>query len=209
MRWGGTSDHGITGAFSQIIVDRATVIWDTTCPDVHGTTKFIATEYIDRWYNLANSPFPFMNNLDTCPWANYTLMDDGTVKVVNSEIRWTDGVRKYATGTAVLNENEPGTLSVAFGPIQPTSTGENYIVLDTDNTQFSYVWSCADICEATRCGSRPLLWVLDRDYSYTTAEVNAKVDEALAIVRNFGYSESSIETVKSLVHVSVQENCDY
>jgi len=49
---------------------------------LNGSANFVAEQYIDRWYNLANTPFPFMNTKNRCPWANYTLESDGSVKVV-------------------------------------------------------------------------------------------------------------------------------
>ena len=67
---------------STTSADRATTIGGEPCPDVHGSANFVAEQYIDRWYNLANTPFPFMNTKNRCPWANYTLESDGSVKVV-------------------------------------------------------------------------------------------------------------------------------
>jgi len=102
---------------------------------LNGSANFVAEQYIDRWYNLANTPFPFMNTKNRCPWANYTLESDGSVKVVNSEVLWWKNERKYATGKAYVNPDLPGTLDVAFGPVQPDPHGDNYIILDTDNTR--------------------------------------------------------------------------
>jgi len=76
-----------------------------------------------------------MNTKNRCPWANYTLESDGSVKVVNSEVLWWKNERKYATGKAYVNPDLPGTLDVAFGPVQPDPHGDNYIILDTDNTR--------------------------------------------------------------------------
>merc|ERR1711936_269191 len=106
---------------------------DASCPDVTGSTNFDAVAYMGRWYQIAAAPFFWSNPKDTCTWANYTLLDDGSVKVVNSEIQWWSGQRFTSTGSAVVNPNQPGTLSVAFGPITPDPEGENYIILNTDN----------------------------------------------------------------------------
>jgi len=46
-----------------------------------GTYSFEPTEYIGRWYTLANAPFFWQREKDRCVWANYTLVED-YVKVV-------------------------------------------------------------------------------------------------------------------------------
>jgi len=127
-----------------------------------------------------------------------------------SEIRWFNNERTYAEGKAVVNPDEPGTLSVAFGPIDPKPTGDNYIILDTDNTQFSYVWSCQTVKSSSRgVGHRPILWILDREYSYTSEEIYSKVDNALYILESFGYSQTSVDQLREIVYEDNQQRCDY
>merc|ERR1712071_475347 len=112
------------------------------CPTLKGSSKFNVDEYIGRWYNIANLPFFWMDGDNYCPWANYTKWSEIDVNspydiyVVNTEINYKTDTRDYSVGNADINLYEPGTLDVAFGPVEPSPTGSNYLVIDTDNQGF-------------------------------------------------------------------------
>merc|ERR1711879_56303 len=194
------SQVGIPPHGTPLTIDGA------TCPDVTGSTNFDAVAYMGRWYQIAAAPFFWSNPKDTCTWANYTLLDDGSVKVVNSEIQWWSGQRFTSTGSAVVNPNQPGTLSVAFGPITPDPEGENYIILNTDNEHFTYVWSCSNNRDG---GHRPILWILNRTAVQTEEATTSEISFAFDILKGFGYSESSLEQLGHAMTITKQTNCDY
>merc|ERR1712170_62261 len=122
-----------------IMLSKATITISTLA-------SLIVEEYIGRWYNIANLPFFWIDGDNYCPWANYTKWSEVDpsvpydIKVVNSEINYRSGVRDYSVGNAYINQYEPGTLDVAFGPVEPSQTGTNYQVIATDNVNYSYVW---------------------------------------------------------------------
>ena len=185
-------------------------MWRKRCPDVSGSSNFELNSYLGQWYNIANSPFFWMSNKNTCPTANYQLNDDGSIKVTNGEIsRWTHR-RNPLEGQAVVTP-EDGVISVGFGPIKARADDGNYFILNTDNDNFSYVWSCSDYCIFNWCvGHRPILWILNRNPYHTDEEVNAQIDNAFDILGDeFGYDQQSMDKLRNKMHLSIHEDCDY
>lgn len=66
--------------------------------------------YLGRWYEIARMNHSFEKGVSYAT-ADYTLMDDGTVRVVNSGIK--EGKVKTSVGKARLTET-PGLLRVSF-----------------------------------------------------------------------------------------------
>lgn len=148
-----------------------------------------------------------MDSDNTCPWADYQPGTKYDIDVTNSEFHTDKVEREYANGHAMVNSDLEGTLSVAFGPIRPKSNGDNYVILDTDNDGFSYVWSCSDVCVFKKCLHRPVLWVLNRSHELSRNSGVKEIRKALAILENkFGYDA---EILRSKIKLSSHENCDY
>merc|ERR1711879_813721 len=124
----------------------------------------------------------------------------------NSEFHTDSGKREYANGHAMVNPDLPGTMDVGFGPISPESTGSNYIILGTDNVNFSYVWSCSETCVFSKCLQRPVLWILNRVAHLQQAKINEQIENAMKILESSGYDT---EKLRESMMVSEQQNCDY
>merc|ERR1711976_478427 len=156
-----------------------------------------------------NLPFFWMDGDNYCPWANYTKWSEVDpsvpydIKVVNSEINYRSGVRDYSVGNAYINQYEPGTLDVAFGPVEPSQTGTNYQVIATDNVNYSYVWNCDDICNSGVCQHQPLMWILNRD---PNANQQQEVENAMKVLASTGYDPTKV--FESMIY-SNQEGCTY
>ena len=95
------------GLFNLCKADIPMLVFGSGCPEVNGSPRLNAENYLGKWYNIANSPFIFMSSQNTCPWANYsTIQNSEFLKVVNSEIRGPQLMdlggnrRKTATGKA-------------------------------------------------------------------------------------------------------------
>merc|ERR1712071_33872 len=94
-----------------VAADWPPTFWGSKCPMVKGSSKFDVPSYMGGWYNIANSPFFWMDSKNTCPVANYTLNSDGSIRVVNSEIWWLTGKRNFAEGKAVVSDTIQDDLS--------------------------------------------------------------------------------------------------
>merc|ERR1711972_1214790 len=138
----------------------------------------------------------WMKSEDLCPWAIYSAGTEYDIDVTNSEFHVDVQERDCVYGHALINQNLPGTLSVSFSPSGPKPDGDNYIILDTDNEYFSYVWSCSDRCAIdsnhfNSCFHKPILWVLNKNGDLSMQTREAEVDSALRILEDkFGYDRS-------------------
>jgi len=129
-------------SFLIIAAARAQVVsWlDGPCPEVTTKANFDINAYMGRWYDIEKYPNSFQNG--KCGIANYTLLNDGTVKVNNTEIG-KDGFPHTVIGQARPDPSakEASRLQLRFSSWQPWG---KYWVLDTDYTNFSVVYSCSN-----------------------------------------------------------------
>lgn len=118
--------------------------------DIAAVRDFEPDRYMGAWYEIARLPHYFERGLDEVK-AEYTLLDDGTIRVVNSGMR--DGEPKSITGTAKLKDPDAkpltGELRVSF--FRPFYSDYRIIELAPD---YSYA--------IVTGGSRDYFWVLSR-----------------------------------------------
>ena len=118
------------------------------CPNISGTPKFDLQKYIETpWFTPLASPFMYSYpEISSCVTATYRESEKypGYVDVINSNIlfkRW----RYTVEGYAVEDPNATGELAVSFSGKLPNPENSNYIVLDTDNENYAYVWNCENV----------------------------------------------------------------
>jgi apolipoprotein D and lipocalin family protein len=106
--------------------------------------------YLGRWYEIASYPAWFQKQC-TATTADYSLRDDGLIKVVNSCRKGSlDGKPKQSTGRAkvVVGSNNAKLKVSFFGPFWG-----NYWIIDLDP---DYQWAVVGV------PSRKYLWILSR-----------------------------------------------
>ena len=144
----------------------------TGVPDgVETIDGFELDRYLGTWYEIARLDHRFergMNNVT----ANYSLRDDGGVRVVNRGYVAGDGEWEEAEGKAYFTgDPSVGELKVSF--FGPFYGGYNVIALDKDNYSYSMVAG----------PNREYLWILAREPELDAAVVDDLV--ALAASLNF------------------------
>ena len=136
---------------------------------------FELNRYLGKWYEIARYDFKFEKGLSHVT-AEYSLNDDGSVKVLNSGDD-DEGERHYAEGRAkVPDPNDPARLKVSFfGPFY-----SDYIVmyLDQENYSYSLVGSKKD----------RYLWILSRTPKLPKETLNRILQKAL----DLGYDLSRL-----------------
>lgn len=110
---------------------------------------FDANRYLGKWYEIARFDFFFEKGLNNVT-AEYSLNEDGTVRVVNRGYRYEKQKWKEAVGKAKFRESpQVGALKVSF--FGPFYAGYNVIAVEND---YSY---------ALVCGKNDgYLWILGR-----------------------------------------------
>ncbi len=138
----------------------------TTPPKgIEPVTNFDIERYLGTWYEIVRLDHGFERGL-TRVTANYTLRDDGGVKVINSGYDEKSGERKEAIGKAYFVEGpEIGQLKVSF--FGPFYGGYTIVELDQDY-QYALVSG----------PTRSYLWILARSPDLSTAIVERLVARA-------------------------------
>ncbi len=136
------------------------------------------SRYIGLWYEIARLPAWFEKDC-TGVTANYSVRDDGDIKVVNSCRKKTlDGPIKDAIGKAwVVDKDSNAKLKVSF--FWPFAG--NYWIIDLDDKDYSY----AVIGEP----SRKYFWVLSRTPEMSDSLLNELLDRA----KKQGYNLEKLE----------------
>ena len=131
--------------------------------------------YLGEWYEIARFDHSFERGIERAK-ANYTLNEDGTIKVVNSGVK--DGKPKTAIGKGKRTD-APALLRVSFfGPFHA-----DYRVMMIDaNYKYALVGS----------GGADYLWILSRT---PTLADDAK-SELLAEAKRRGYDTDKLIWVK-------------
>ncbi len=76
--------------------------------------QFDVNRYVGKWYEIARLDHSFERGLEQVS-AEYTMLEDNRVKVVNRGFSTIDNVWKEAVGKAYLaGEKDKGYLKVAF-----------------------------------------------------------------------------------------------
>ena len=119
-------------------------------PDLEVVEHVDLDRYLGTWYEIASYPAWFQKNC-TAVTAEYSLRDDGLIRVVNSCRKGSlDGPLKKSTGRAkVVDQATNARLKVSFfGPFWG-----DYWIIDLDP---EYRWAVVGV------PSRKYLWILSR-----------------------------------------------
>jgi apolipoprotein D and lipocalin family protein len=105
--------------------------------DVVPVESFDTARYLGKWYEIARLDHSFERGLDHVT-AEYTMRDDGGLRVINKGYSSEDKEWKEAEGKAYfVDDSSEGHLKVSFfGPFYGS-----YVVfeLDKDNYQYAFV----------------------------------------------------------------------
>ena len=105
-------------------------IWKPVKSDLPVITNFELNKYLGEWYEIARLDFFWEKGLKNVT-ANYSLNEDGSIKVINSGVKIKDNKSKQSIGKAKFQglPNE-GALKVSF--FGPFYSGYNIMHIDGD-----------------------------------------------------------------------------
>lgn len=121
-------------------------------PDnVKPVANFASDRYLGKWYEIARLDHPFERGL-TRVSADYSLREDGGVRVMNRGYSAKEGKWKEAEGKAYfVGQPDVGYLKVSFfGPFYGS-----YVVIDLDHENYSHALVCGP--------DKSYLWILARE----------------------------------------------
>ena len=137
--------------------------------------NFDKEKYLGKWYEIARLDVSFEKNLNNTT-ADYSLREDGSIRVLNKGYNTKKKKWKQAEGKAKFVENENvGMLKVSF--FGPFYGGYNIVALDPE---YKY---------ALVAGSNlKYLWVLSRE----TSIPNKVKEDYLKTARDIGYNTNEL-----------------
>lgn len=123
----------------------------TGLPDnVKPVEEFELSRYLGKWYEIARLDHSFERGLNQVS-AEYSMLDDGGVKVVNRGYDFDKGEWKEALGKAYfVSSTDTGHLKVSFfGPFY-----SSYVVFELDRQNYQYAFISGP--------NHDYLWLLSR-----------------------------------------------
>ena len=148
----------------------------STIPEgVVAIKPFDKSKYLGKWYEIARFDFKYERNLNNTT-AQYSINDDGTIKVVNRGYNYEKKKWEEAVGIAkFVGESDVAMLKVSF--FRPFYGGYNVIAIDHD---YRY---------ALVCGNKlTYLWILSRE---TTIPEEIK-QNYLTFAKKLGFNTSAL-----------------
>ncbi|WP_310558008.1 lipocalin family protein [Flavobacterium sp.] len=140
---------------------------------------FDKEKYLGKWFEIARLDFVFEKNLSNTA-AEYSLNDDGSIKVVNKGYNYIKNKNVASTGKAkFVGDSTEGKLKVSF--FGPFYSGYNILALDSD---YKYALVVGK--------NLKYMWLLSRD---KTMPDNIKQDY-LKIAKDLGFDTSALIWVK-------------
>ena len=158
------------GASSSCILDQATQMLKKILPlalllvtpliahgaEVKSVDNIDLQRYAGTWYEQANFPMYFQRNCARNTTANYRLLPEGRIEVIN-RCEKTNGDTLQAEGIAKPSGNGPAELKVRFAPsflsFLPFVWADYWVIaLDPD-----YRWAVVGT------PNKEYLWILSRD----------------------------------------------
>ena len=138
--------------------------------------NFEVQKYLGQWYEIARLDHRFERGL-TKVTANYSLREDGGLKVVNAGYAAETGTWKRAEGKAYfVQDSGQGFLKVSFfGPFYAS-----YVVFELDHAHYQYALVAGP--------NRSYLWLLSR----TPTMAPALQAEMLAKAKAMGFDTSQL-----------------
>ena len=103
---------------------------------VAAVKDFELERYLGKWYEIARLDHSFERGLDNIS-AEYSLRDDGGVKVINSGFSKEDNAWKQSEGKAYfVDSTDKGHLKVSFfGPFYGS-----YVIFELDQKDYQYAF---------------------------------------------------------------------
>lgn len=136
---------------------------------------FDSKKYLGKWYEIARMDFAFEKGLTHCT-AEYSLKEDGTIKVVNRGYKAKYGKWKESVGEARFIEDEKtGRLKVSF--FKPIWAAYNILTIDDD---YNYALIAGNNLD--------YLWILSRK-----PEIPSDIkDKYMDIAKGLGYKTDKL-----------------
>ena len=150
-------------------------------PDnIEAVSHFDTSKYLGKWYEIARLDHSFERGLSHVT-ADYSVRQDGGLKVLNRGYKDADAAWKQAEGKAYfVDSKDVGYLKVSFfGPFYGS-----YIVFDLDKRDYSYSMISGP--------DKSYLWLLSRTPTMDPALQQRLVDKA----RGLGFDTSKLIYVK-------------
>ena len=136
--------------------------------------NFDANKYLGTWYEIARIDNKFEKNLINVK-ADYSIKDNGKIKVVNSGYNIKKQENKSIEGVAYVIKDGVGQLKVSF--FRPFYAYYNIIILDK-NYKYAVVAG----------GNYEYLWILSRESKMSDSLYN----ELINTIDNMGFDTSKI-----------------
>jgi apolipoprotein D and lipocalin family protein len=143
---------------------------------IYPVDDFDLNKYLGKWYEIARLDHSFERGLDRVT-AEYSLRDDGGVRVINRGLSIAENRWKEAEGKAYfVKGRDEGYLKVSFfGPFYGS-----YVVFELDKEKYQYAFVTGY--------NKSYLWLLSR-----TMNVNIElIDRFIKRSKDLGYDTGNL-----------------
>ena len=160
--------------YYRTILNTAMILFGSGCAtniadNIQPVNNFEINKYLGTWYEIARLDHSFEEGMQNVT-ANYSMRDDGGIKVVNSGYRVEEKEWSSAEGVAYfMNESKKNEAYLKVSFFRPFYA--SYVVFEVDKDyQYAFIGG----------NSKEYLWLLSRTKTVDPAIKNRFISEAKA-----------------------------
>lgn len=143
-------------------------------PPLQTVEKVNLQKYLGTWYEIARYEHFFEKDCKNVS-ADYSMMDEETIKVINRCTKMKTGEKKEVTGRAYATDDTNSKLKVSF--FRPFY-GDYWVLVLDENYDYVLVGT----------PSREYLWILSREKEISVATKNSILEK----LPSLGFDESKL-----------------
>ena len=182
-----------------VSIDKPKLVFPgTQCPVVSGSEKWDLQAYMGSWHSAAVSPIIYVPTSASCVGSNYSWNEEKQFINVLNYYTNKNGNYVPVPGTATVTRQ-----GVLCDEVFAVNYGcDNYIVLDTDNTEYSFAWQCVN----EENSSSPVLYILTRELEVSETTLEKYYEKVRQIIKDADPTYP-IDRVLSQMRVYDNINC--
>jgi apolipoprotein D and lipocalin family protein len=161
------------------------------CQNPKVVQNFDLNAFLGQWYEIVRDKDTSYEH-GICNTANYSLKDDGDIRVLNNEWRTDENAWGGGIGSAFVVDpsKDEGYLKVKFVPYVPAG---DYKVIGTDYDNYAVIYSCIGLGPLL---SQEYVWVLARS-PQQTEETKRNILDALELIPKYDIFTNGAYTLQT------------
>ncbi|CAG2111971.1 unnamed protein product [Medioppia subpectinata] len=160
-----------------------------SCPPIQSMGNMNGESLMGLWYELERFSDVY-EALFKCQTANYTMMANGTIDIVNTGYTYIGEYPVVYQGYGTPQSNNTSNVSVVFPKFKPMNA--DILVVATDYTSYAVMYSCSDLYFNVK---QENAWIYGRNKTISSIN-NQTMTQLMQNLTSMGISVNNFDLTK-------------